>query len=96
MIINTRRTAQEQEQAVSSGHSWVAHSKHEDGLAIDICPYEMYAVSGENKLDWNTSDPIWWKIGEIGESIGLRWGGRFSAVDKTKMGKDPGHFELQG
>ena len=33
--------------------------------------------------------PRWWfyELGRLGESLGLRWGGRFSAF------WDPGHFE---
>lgn len=93
MIINTRRTVAEQLEAVSSGHSWVQHSLHEDGLAIDICPFDTYLLHGTDKLKWDTSDPVWWMLGKIGESLGLRWGGRFNQHDPTKIGIDPGHFE---
>lgn len=93
IIVNTRRTAEEQAKAVATGVSWVAHSKHEDGLAIDVCPYETYIVHGSNKALWDTKDPIWLKIGQIGEALGLRWGGRFKPLNPQGMGKDPGHFE---
>lgn len=46
-------------------------SKHEQGLAVDL---RMSGVSA------NT-------VGALGESMGLRWGGRFSKPD-------PGHFEM--
>ncbi len=46
-------------------------SKHEKGLAVDL---RFSGVSA------NT-------VGVLGESMGLRWGGRFSK-------RDPGHFEL--
>jgi peptidoglycan L-alanyl-D-glutamate endopeptidase CwlK len=85
-IVNTRRTAAEQAANVAKGVSWVAHSKHQDGLAIDVAPYAVWAEHGENKLNWDAEDPVWWRIGQIGESLGLRWGGRFSQVD-------PGHLE---
>jgi len=39
-----------------------------------------------NKLQWDASDPIWLRIGTIGEALGLRWGGRWTQ-------KDMGHFE---
>lgn len=93
LIVNTRRTAAEQADALKRGVSWVRHSKHEDGLAIDIVPYDVYMAKGEDKLNWNTADPLWLKIGAIGEKLGLRWGGRFQPVNAIGVGKDPGHFE---
>lgn len=86
-IVNTRRTEAEQVDAIARGVSWVKHSKHLDGLAIDVVPYHTYLAHGENKLNWNTTDPIWLRIGQIGEQLGLRWGGRWV---KTP---DYGHFE---
>ncbi len=86
-IVNTRRTQAEQDAAVARHVSWVTHSKHQDGLAIDLAPYATWALSGDNKIDWDTSDPVWLRMGTIGESLGLRWGGRWS---KTP---DWGHFE---
>lgn len=61
--------------------------------AIDICPYAVYDVTGPDKLQWNTAESpeaiaAWLAIGEIGESVGLRWGGRW------KQPYDPGHLEL--
>jgi hypothetical protein len=46
-------------------------SKHEQGLAVDL------RISGVSAST----------VGALGESMGLRWGGRFSKPD-------PGHFEL--
>lgn len=94
MIVNTLRTDAEQAVAVASGHSQVAHSKHQDGLAIDICPYDIYQLHGSDKLRWDASDPAWKVIGAIGEKLGLRWGGRFHPLDHDGLGWDPGHFEM--
>ena len=88
MIIETRRTEEQHLADVASGHSWVKHSKHQDGLAIDICPYFIWQEVGEDKLQWDAADPIWQRIGAIGEQIGLVWGGRWTH-------KDMGHFELK-
>lgn len=87
MIIQTLRTPSEQVVALATGHSWIQHSKHLDGNAIDICPYSEYKLHGDDKLDWNSDDPIWQRIGAIGESVGLKWGGRWKQ-------RDVGHFEL--
>jgi peptidoglycan LD-endopeptidase CwlK len=46
-------------------------SKHEQGLAVD--------------LSWSGVSQSY--VGQLGESFGLRWGGRFNRPD-------PGHFEL--
>lgn len=86
MIVNTRRTRQEQLANIARGVSWVGHSKHEDGLAIDVCPWDLYQLHGSDKLLWDGNDRVWPKIGAIGEGLGLRWGGRW-------IQKDYGHFE---
>jgi len=90
MIIETLRTQEQHEKNLASGHSWITHSKHLDGLAIDICPYEIYTLAPDgDKLQWNSDDPVWQKIGLIGEGLGLRWGGRWQQ-------RDMGHFEYIG
>lgn len=94
IISNTRRTAAEQAAAIARHVSWVQHSLHQDGLAMDVVPYVQFQLHGEDKLQWNTVDPIWVKIGAVGEKLGLRWGGRFAPLNVLGVGKDPGHFEL--
>lgn len=92
-IVNTLRTPEQQANNIAKGVSWTTNSRHlpqppsGKSLAIDICPYEIYNVHGGNKLDWTASDPVWHVIGQIGESLGLVWGGRWKQ-------KDMGHFEL--
>lgn len=86
LVVDTLRTPEEHEANLAAGVSWIVHSKHLDGLAIDVCPYEIYQSSGPDKLLWKP-DPLWYRIGEIGERLGLRWGGRWTQ-------RDLGHFEL--
>jgi hypothetical protein len=88
MIICTSRTLEEQKEALKNGFSSTLNGKHLTGNAIDICPYEIFQLHGPDKLQWDSEDVIWLKIGHIGESLGLRWGGRW------KKPHDPGHFEL--
>lgn len=95
-IVNTRRTDVEQAAAVARGVSWVQHSKHQDGLAMDVAPYEIWALHGTDKVSWNTHDPVWVTIGKIAEGLGLRWGGRFGTANELGVGKDPGHIEYVG
>jgi hypothetical protein len=89
-IVNTRRTQAEQDAAVKRGVSWVAHSKHQDGLAMDVAPYSVWALHGDSKIDWDTKDPIWLRIGQTAESLGLEWGGRWVNTP------DVGHIEYVG
>ena len=96
VIVNTRRTAAEQAVNIANGTSQVQHSKHQDGLAIDVAPYSIWAEYGDKKLQWNGSDPLWPKIGKIGEALGLRWGGRFKPLNASGIGWDPGHLEYVG
>ena len=87
IVVDTLRTPQEQADNIARGVSWTTKSKHLIGEAIDVCPYAQYDAHGADKLLWDAGDPIWQKIGAIGEALGLRWGGRWAQ-------KDMGHFEL--
>jgi hypothetical protein len=87
LIVDTLRTPAEHAENLRKGTSKATRSKHLDGDAIDICPYSVFLDNGPDKLNWNTSDPVWKRIGEIVESVGLTWGGRW------KNPHDPGHAE---
>lgn len=87
LIVDTLRTRAEQDVNLARGVSWIVNSKHLTGDAIDVCPYDTYQLHGPDKLQWNGSDPVWLTIGEIGERLGLHWGGRWKV-------RDLGHFEL--
>ncbi len=97
LIVDTLRTPQEHQQNLANGTSWTALSRHLDGFqrgvgqagsdAIDICPYDTYSLAGIDKLKWDAGDPVWARLGKIGEGLGLRWGGRWKKPDL-------GHFEL--
>lgn len=86
LIVETRRTQAEHEANVARRVSWTTHSKHIDGDAIDVAPFDIYELHGPDKLQWNSADPAWQRLGLIGESLGLRWGGRWTH-------RDMGHFE---
>lgn len=104
MIVDTLRTEEEHRKNLANGTSKAALSKHlprrlrmacvendpdlEKSDAMDICPYETYALHGGDKLQWDTQDPTWKVIGDIIEAEGLRWGGRWRSPH------DPGHMEL--
>lgn len=87
LILDTLRTPEEQAENVKRGVSWTLNSKHLTGNAIDVVPYAVFDAAGPDKLNWDGSDPVWQRLGEIGEACGLTWGGRWT---KTP---DYGHFE---
>lgn len=89
MIVTTKRTQAEQADAVARGVSWTMNSRHLTGDAIDIAPFETYALHGDDKIKWDDSDPVWQRIGQIGQKLGLKWG-----VIKNGMRIDLGHFEV--
>ena len=61
------------------GESW-----HNYRCAIDVVPL----VNG--KPNWDGSDPIWQRIGELGEQAGLEWAGRWRTF------KELAHFQYTG
>ncbi len=91
VIVDTLRTEAEQQENLRKGVSWTNKSKHLTGDAIDIVPYAQYAAHGEKKVLWDAEDPLWARLGKIGESCGMKWGGRFGPPAKP----DYGHFELR-
>jgi peptidoglycan L-alanyl-D-glutamate endopeptidase CwlK len=57
-------------------------SAHNYGLALDFVPM----ING--KIEWNAKHPHWQLIGEIAESVGFEWAGRW-----TKFREFP-HIQL--
>lgn len=87
VIVYTLRTPDEQAEMIRRNVSWTTHSRHLTGHAIDLVPYMTYQLHGANKVLWDGSDPVWARMGAIGEALGLVWGGRWAQ-------RDLGHFEL--
>lgn len=85
-IVDTLRTPAEQAANIANGVSWTRNSKHlPDGSgkanAIDLVPVSVISLK-----NWAPSHPHWQILGKIGESLGLRWGGRWRQ-------RDMAHFE---
>ena len=64
---------------VKAGDSW-----HNWRCAVDVVPL----VNG--KPNWDGSDPVWTKLGELGEQAGLEWAGRWRTF------KELAHFQYTG
>lgn len=52
--------------------------------AFDIC------LIKNGKCDWDANNPNWKKAGEIGESCGLEWAGRWTSFREFP------HFQIKG
>jgi hypothetical protein len=106
LIVQTSRTLAEHQANIANGTSRTSMSKHlPRGLrgrangtpdddrcdAIDLCPYDFYALNGPDKLAWDDTGlgaGAWAAIQDVGEAEGLRCGSRWHDPH------DPGHLEL--
>lgn len=98
IITSTLRTPKEQDELYAQGRqgekkNWKVvtnvpypWSMHNWGLAFDVCVVKN--IDGQMKADWNSKE--YKRVGEIGKSLGLNWGGDW------KEFVDLGHFELPG
>jgi hypothetical protein len=68
--------------------TYTLNSKHLTGEALDIVP-----LTALGTLWWTAPKHTWELIGNIGESYGLVWGGRWGAKD-GRLGWDCPHFQL--
>ena len=59
-------------------------SYHNWRCAVDVVPL----ING--KPNWDSSNPVWLRIGELGEQAGLEWAGRWRTF------KELAHFQYTG
>ncbi len=85
IVAETYRTQQRQDKLFKKGSNTttVRISKHTKRVAADIYFIKNGKISAYHQAPYL-------ELGELGESFGLRWGGRW------KMPFDPGHYEVQG
>lgn len=69
------------DQEAKTANTWTLSSKHIEGKAIDLVPTK------DGKLWWSAPEEVWERMGQIGESVGLSWGGRWETKDRP-------HFEV--
>ena len=87
LIVETFRSEADHQADLAAGRSWIARSKHQDGHAMDVCPYDTYQLHGPDKLQWDAGDPVWERIAVTAEKCGLKSGYRWQQ-------RDCGHVEL--
>lgn len=69
------------DQECKTANTWTLESNHIQGKAIDFAPMK------NGKVWWTAPAAVWEAMGEIGETCGLKWGGRWK-------NKDCPHFEV--
>lgn len=62
-------------------NTWTLESKHIVGEAVDLAPAK------EGRAWWKAPEAVWLRMGAIGESHGMAWGGRWKNHDTP-------HFEI--
>ena len=67
-----------------SKHNVVNTMQQPASKAVDVVPLRL------GKCVWDDKDPVWPKVGEIGERVGLDWAGRWN-----KSMKELAHFQLK-
>lgn len=87
-IVSAYRSPAQQQALLDSGkgvtNAGALLSYHNHRLAFDVVPTEYISLP-----DWNPAGPLWPKVGAIGKSVGLEWGGDWK-------NKDLPHFQLTG
>ena len=87
-VVSTYRSPEVQQALKDSGRGVTSAgallSYHNHRLALDVVPLEYILMK-----DWNPSGPLWKRVGEIGKSVGLEWGGDWQK-------KDLPHFQFSG
>lgn len=79
IVFETWRTPERQDKLKKKGLSKLSggYSKHQHGKAIDVVPI----INGKPKWKGKGMTQLWYKIGKIGESYDLTWGGRWKMRD---------------
>jgi len=67
----------------------IKKSHHQTGNAFDL----TFADEHGNPY-WPTDPVRWFALGNMAESCGLDWGGRFQPLDKDGLGWDCDHFQI--
>jgi peptidoglycan L-alanyl-D-glutamate endopeptidase CwlK len=101
IFTSTRRTQAEQDALYAKGRTapgpkvtWTRKSRHIDGEAFDIAILNDGQPTWDMKVNVNENDVgDYYEAGQLGESVGLKWGGRFTN-QKGESCPDYPHFEL--
>lgn len=97
LVTCTYRSQKEQDELYAQGRTkpgkkvtWTRNSRHTKGEAFDIAVLDKnHKITWDLKADVDEDQhPDYFELGELGESIGLEWGGRWESPDYP-------HFQLK-
>jgi peptidoglycan L-alanyl-D-glutamate endopeptidase CwlK len=76
--------------------TWTRESVHFTGRAIDLVPL-LSREDGSFFVPWDyvAYAGIWKRMGEIGQGLGLEWGGVWAPLIGGVIGKDPPHYQKE-
>lgn len=102
LVTSTYRSQEEQDALYRQGRTtpgkivtWTHHSRHTERDAFDVCVLKQGKPVWDVKVDVDEDDiPDYLELGQIGESVGLEWGGRFKGKD-GKPQPDYPHFQMR-
>ena len=86
VVVDGGRTEAEHRNNVAAGRSWIRHSKHQDGLAIDIAAYQNGKVTYNPAPYYKIAEAFYWCSN--GLAIPIIWGGEWRVQDLM-------HYELK-
>jgi peptidoglycan L-alanyl-D-glutamate endopeptidase CwlK len=74
--------------------TWTRESPHLKGEAIDVVPL-LSRGDGRFFVPWDYAAfaGIWLRMGRLGQSLGLEWGGSWPPLIDGAIGKDPPHYQ---
>ena len=83
-IVDARRSQEKQNALYEQGRTkpgqivtWTRESMHTKGLAVDIVQLDE-----KGNIDWNAPEEFWNAMGQLGKSLGMKWGGDFKNKDR--------------
>jgi len=90
-IVDARRSQEKQDALYEQGRTkpgqivtWTRESMHTNGLAVDIAQLDE-----NGNIDWNAPEEFWSRMGQIGKSLGMKWGGDFKNKDRPHFQFSP-------
>lgn len=86
VVVDGGRTEAEHRNNVAAGRSWIRHSKHQDGLAIDIAALSHGKVTYNPAPYYQISEAFYYCSNGLG--IPITWGGEWRVQDLM-------HYELK-
>lgn len=90
VVVDGRRTAEEQLVNIANGKSWIKRSRHQDGKAIDIAALENGKVTYGPEPYYKISDAFYYCSDKL--NIPIVWGGEWRVQDLMHIELEKGAY----